>query len=61
MTATVSGNVVDSKGRAAVSTMSDREVAEETLLLLRVFSDAISELSNSPMAKAMLPGFPKLP
>lgn len=57
----MTASIVDAKGRADVRAMSDRELAEETLLLLRVFSDAISELSNSPMAKAMLPGFPKLP
>lgn len=60
MTASVNG-VVDNKGRSDVRTMSDRELSEETLLLLRVFSDAIAEISASPMAKAMMPGFPKLP
>lgn len=48
--------VVDMQGRPAVSSMSDRELAEETVLMLRQFADAISALAANPMVKTMLPG-----
>ncbi len=44
--------------RPAVSKMTDREIAEETLMLLRLFADTLSALSNHPMAAMMVPGFP---
>lgn len=49
----------DARGRKLPSAMSEREIVEETLLLLRVFGDALSAISNSPMAAAMMPGLPK--
>lgn len=46
--------------RKSPSTMTDREIAEESLILLRFFGDALTAISSSPMASAMMPGFPKL-
>lgn len=39
-----------------ISEMSDREIAEETLELLRLFSELMDSVSSSPMVGAMLGG-----
>jgi len=36
--------------------MSDREIAEETLLILRTFAETFMAMSQNPMLKAMMPG-----
>ncbi len=41
---------------ASVPHMSDREIAEETLHILRAFAEALTALGNNPMAKMMIPG-----
>lgn len=41
--------------RKDVHDMTDREIAEETLILLRGFSDAFMAISSNPMLSAMLP------
>lgn len=46
--------------RTDASEMTDREILEETLVLLRFFGDALTAISSSPMAAAMMPGFPRL-
>jgi hypothetical protein len=45
----------DDVGRKLPAYMTDREIAEESLILLRGFYDALTALSASPMA-AMVPG-----
>jgi hypothetical protein len=47
---------VDAKGRPLIPTMTDRELAEEVASNLRAFSDALENLAQNPMLKAMLPG-----
>ncbi len=39
-------------------TMTDREIAVETLVLLRFFAEAMQAIGKSPMMAAMMPGFP---
>lgn len=51
--------IVDSKNRPVVESMTEREIMEENLILMRAFADALAVISSSPMASAMLPGFPK--
>jgi hypothetical protein len=46
----------DTKGRMVPAEMTDRQIAEETLILLRAFGDVISALGQNPMAVAMLGG-----
>lgn len=46
----------DNMGRVFIAHMSDREIAEETLAHLRSVADAIAELSETPMMKAMRTG-----
>lgn len=48
--------------RLPISEMSDRQIAEETLHLLRTFSDALQEFASNPMLR-MIPGFsmPEIP
>jgi hypothetical protein len=46
----------DEAGRVFIAHLSDREVAEETLAHLRSVADAIAELSDTPMMKAMRGG-----
>lgn len=50
---------IDGKGRPLASSMTDREMAEETLILLRAFGDALAVISSNPMLGAMVPGIPK--
>lgn len=38
-----------------VTDMTDREIAEETLTLLRTFRDALQAISQNPMLRAMMP------
>ena len=45
----------DDKGRDMVETMTDREIAIETLVLLRAFGDALEQLGSNPMLRAMMP------
>jgi hypothetical protein len=40
--------------------MNDREIAEESLMLLRGFRDALMGAAQNPMVGAMLPGLKKL-
>lgn len=46
---------VDDSGRTLPHLMSDREIAEESLILLRAFGDALQALGSNPMIKA-IPG-----
>lgn len=39
-----------------VGTMSDREIAEETLTHLRSFTDALTMLAENPMVAALMAG-----
>jgi hypothetical protein len=41
--------------RKGIDFMSDREIAEETLTLLRLFADTLTALNNHPMAAMMMP------
>lgn len=43
----------DSKGRPAVGFMSERELLEECVLMLRGFADALEQVGQNPMLKAM--------
>lgn len=45
--------------RLPVSDLTDREIAEETLTLLRGFADALEAISSNPMMRAMVPGLPR--
>lgn len=51
--------VTDHKGRMAVQRMTDREMAEESLILLRAFGDALEALGSNPMLRA-IPGVGKM-
>lgn len=46
---------LDDKSRLKPACMTDRAIAEESLVLLRAFGDALQELGNNPMLKAMMP------
>ncbi len=46
---------VDNKNRPAVHILTDRAIAEESLILLRAFGDALQALGDNPMLRA-LPG-----
>lgn len=46
----------DSHNRVDLYCMTDRAIAEETLLMLRQTSDAIEKLAQNPMIRAMIPG-----
>lgn len=50
----------DLKGRKLVHSMNEREIAEETLLLLRAFTDIFEGIARNPMLAAMIPGLPRL-
>lgn len=49
------GPCLDSKGREIAERMTDREIAEESLILLRAFGDALQALGDNPMLRA-IPG-----
>lgn len=49
----------DGQGRIVAADMTDREIAEESLILLRAFADALSVIGNNPMLGAMMPNLPK--
>jgi hypothetical protein len=38
-----------------VEEMSDREIAEQSLILLRSFANALESLTSNPMISAMMP------
>lgn len=46
---------MDSKGRTLVQDMSNEEKVNEILLTMRALADALEELGNNPMLKAMMP------
>lgn len=46
--------------KTPINEMSDREIAEETLTVLRMVVDVFNAMSSSPMAR-MIPGMPSLP
>jgi hypothetical protein len=46
----------DAKGRLRHDVMTDREIAEETLVTLRALADVLEAVGQSPMAAAMMPG-----
>jgi hypothetical protein len=46
----------DNLGRQIVETMSDSDKLTEILHTMRGVSDALTELGNNPMLKAMIPG-----
>jgi hypothetical protein len=39
-----------------VEDMTEREIAEESLILLRAFADAFAAATANPMVAAMMPG-----
>jgi hypothetical protein len=41
--------------RTPVQDMTDRAIAEETLILLRAFQDAFMAVAGNPMMAAMIP------
>lgn len=41
--------------RTPVRDLTDRELMEESVVLLRAFSDALMQLTQSPMFAAMMP------
>lgn len=41
------------------SEMTDREIGEETLLLMRAFAEMLAAVGSSPMAATMFPGLGK--
>lgn len=47
--------VTDAKGRILPSALSERELLEECLIMLRGFGDALEVVGQNPMLKAMLP------
>jgi len=47
--------VVDPKGRALTEHMTDRAIAEESLILLRAFGDAQVAVGKNPMVR-VIPG-----
>jgi hypothetical protein len=49
---------VDEKGRVLPEAMSDREMAIETLFLLRAIVDIFEGLGNHPMARSLGMAFP---
>lgn len=48
----------DAQGRIVVGELTDRQIAEETLVYLRAFADAFSAATKNPMMRAMLPNIP---
>lgn len=47
----------DAQGRiAAPADMTDREIAEETLLNMRGLADLLNGIAANPMIRAMVPG-----
>lgn len=52
---------VDSKGRTLVHAMTDREIAEENLMMARILGDVLQALGSNPMAAAMMGGMPGFP
>lgn len=51
-----SNPTTDAKGRTIPAEMTDREIAEETLLRLRNFDDVLEGIAANPMMRAMMPG-----
>jgi hypothetical protein len=50
----------DSHGRPLIHTLTDRELAEETVLILRTLTDILEQLGQNPMLSMMIPGgFPQ--
>lgn len=43
------------QGPKAIVDMTDRQIAEETLALLRTFAEALGAVAASPMAGMMMP------
>lgn len=41
-----------------MSTMTDRELAEETLMWLRTVADTLESMSSNPMVRMMMPNLP---
>lgn len=41
--------------RKDIKEMTDREIAEETLAMLRAFGDALEAATSNPMIRAMMP------
>lgn len=52
----------DEQDRVEISALTDREIAEETLSYMRLFTDLMTEAQKSPMIGMMMkavPGFRK--
>lgn len=49
----------DHKGRIVARRMTEREIMEESLILLRAFGDALEALGSNPMLRA-IPGVGKM-
>lgn len=58
--ATATERPKDDKGRLRHDVMTDREIAEETLVTLRALADVLEAVGKSPMAAAMMPGLARL-
>ncbi len=40
-----------------VNEMTDRQIAEQTLELMRAFTEILQSIGSNPMAAMMMPGF----
>lgn len=58
--ASMANRVRDEKKRLVIDTMTDREIQEETLGLLRQLADILEAVGQSPMAAAMMPALSRL-
>jgi hypothetical protein len=58
---TVESASVDAKGRPIPETMTDREIAIETLRYMRTMMDLFEGLGQHPMARSLGMAFPSNP
>lgn len=51
---------VDDQDRVLISALTDREIAEETLTYMRLFTDLMTEAQKSPVMSMMMRSIPGL-
>lgn len=54
----VAARPTDDQDRVEISALTDREIAEETLTYLRLFTDLMTEAQKSPMLSLMMKSVP---
>lgn len=56
----VSARPTDDQDRVEIQYLTDREIAEETLTYLRLFTDLMTEAQKSPVMSMMMKSIPGL-